>query len=240
MLSQETINVLLIALGANAIVVVALIVAPRLRGTSQRREDAARDHAASAARPSFPTNGHAVAATAPLDPVVVPMPYLASSTEWFAWLAEESARAARYQRPATVVLVELTWLDRLADRVGRPAADRLIAPVATTLRGHARAADQIARLSSTRFGVLLVETDEISAINYIERIRSACDLWLASGAVALRLSIGWAEIGPERSGLDAASEAEVRLFDERRRLEPVERPTGGGGEARPAFQPSGG
>ena len=36
------------------------------------------------------------------------------------------------------------------------------------------------------------ETDEVLAINYVERVRHACDLWLESGAVSLRLAIGWA------------------------------------------------
>ena len=43
-----------------------------------------------------------------------------------------------------------------------------------------------------RFAVLLPETDEIAAINYVERVRRACELWLESGAIALRLAIGWA------------------------------------------------
>jgi diguanylate cyclase (GGDEF)-like protein len=128
----------------------------------------------------------------------------------------------RYERPATIVLVELAGLDRLAERVGVAAADRLIPPVASTIRRHARAADRLARLSATRFGVLLVETDEVSAINYIERIRSSCDVWLAAGAVSLRLSAGWAEIRPDRGAEAAHREAEQRLFDDRRRSESAE------------------
>jgi diguanylate cyclase (GGDEF)-like protein len=147
---------------------------------------------------------------------------MSSASTWAIWLAEEAARTARYDRPVTIVLVELAGLDRLADRVGSAAADRLIPPVAATIRREARAADRLARLSQTRFGVLLVETDEVSAINYIERVRSACDVWLAAGAVSLRLSVGWAEIRPDRSVEAAAREAEQRLFDDRRRTEPVD------------------
>ena len=57
------------------------------------------------------------------------------------WLADEGARVDRYGRPATVVLVEVAGLDRLAERLGPEAADRLIPPIATTMRRHARAAD---------------------------------------------------------------------------------------------------
>ncbi len=134
---------------------------------------------------------------------------------WARWLTEEDARIQRFHRPATVVLVELSGLDRLADRLGTEAAARLIPPIATTLRKDARATDHLARLGPTRFAALLTETTEVQAIHYVERVRSACDLWLEAGAVALRLSLGWAEIGPERPADVAVLDAERRLFAER-------------------------
>jgi GGDEF domain-containing protein len=88
------------------------------------------------------------------------------------------------------------------------------------MRRHARAADNIARLGPARFGALLPETDEIRAINYVERARSACDVWLAAGAVALRLSIGWAEIGANQPVAVAVQTAERRLNEERQRFRP--------------------
>jgi PleD family two-component response regulator len=109
-------------------------------------------------------------------------------------------------------------LERLAERLGPDAAERLIPPIATTMRRHARAADNLARLGRTRFGALLTETDEVRAINYIERVRTACDVWLESGAVALRLSIGWAEIAANQPVDVAVQAAEKRLNEERQRL----------------------
>ena len=137
---------------------------------------------------------------------------------WSRWLAEEGARMGRYGRPATIVLVEVAGLDRLAARLGPEAANRLIPPIATTMRRNARASDNIARLGQARFGALLSETDEIRAINYVERARSACDVWLEAGAVALRLSIGWAEIGANQPIAVAVQAAERRLNEDRQRL----------------------
>ena len=245
MLTPEADTVLLIALVVNALIVAGLIVAPRVRGWWRRRSagwpmakggsSSGRPGraAADAGQPWFvtpSTNGAASSAAtgasngdrARVEPATVSMPQLASPSAWATWLEEEAARAVRYERPATIVLVELAGLDRLADRVGVAAADRLIPPVATTIRRHARAADRLARLSATRFGVLLVETGEVSAINYIERIRSSCDVWLAAGAVSLRLSAGWAEIRPDRGAEAAYREAEQRLFDDRWRSESAE------------------
>ena len=162
------------------------------------RLEAARSAALPAPGPIDPATGFDVMAT------------------WTRWLEEEGARIERYGRPSTIVVVELAAWDRLAERLGRDAADRLIPPLATTMRRHARASDKLARLGPARFGALLVETDEIRAINYVERIRSACDVWLAAGAVALRLSIGWAEIGP-RQPVDAAIQAADRRLNAERR-----------------------
>jgi len=139
---------------------------------------------------------------------------------WARSLSEEAARSARYGRPVTVVIAEIDGLDRLAERFGTESADRLIPPVADALRRNARAADHVARLSGPRFGVLLTETDEVRAINYVERVRAACDRWLEAGAVAVRLSMGWAS--PPAGGDLAAAvhEAEERMYREQRRAAP--------------------
>jgi diguanylate cyclase (GGDEF)-like protein len=137
---------------------------------------------------------------------------------WARWLNEEQARIHRFHRPSTIVLVELSGLERLADRLGNEAAQRLLPPIATTMKREARAADHLARLGPTRFGAMLVETDEVRAINFVERVRSACDVWLEAGAVMLRLSFGWAEISPDSPADVALLEAERRLFEERQRI----------------------
>jgi len=131
-------------------------------------------------------------------------------------VADEDQRIQRYRRPATIVMVEVEGLDRLVERLGDAAIDRLVPAVADSLRRNARTSDHVARLGSGRFGVLLPETDEVQAINYIERVRTACDLWLESGAVSLRLAIGWAS-ATETSLAEAQVVATSRMFAETHR-----------------------
>ncbi|MHB8460434.1 MAG: GGDEF domain-containing protein [Candidatus Limnocylindrales bacterium] len=145
---------------------------------------------------------------------------LESPYSWSRTIATEQTRSARYGRPATVVIAELDGLDILADRFGEIAADRLIPPVADALRRNARAADRVARLGRTRFGILLVETDEVRAINYVERVRAACDRWLEASAVAVRLSLGWACPAVDGDLAGAVRTAEERMHRERRRSAP--------------------
>jgi diguanylate cyclase (GGDEF)-like protein len=142
---------------------------------------------------------------------------LPDATAFHRLVADEDARMARYHRPATVVIVELDGLERLVERLGSDAGERVVPPVADTLRRLARGADHVARLGPGRFGVLLPETDEIAAINYVERVRRACELWLEAGAIALRLAVGWAGTSGDPSLSDAQRIATDRMYVELRR-----------------------
>lgn len=233
-------SVAIIGVAINMVIAASLLVVPRLR--SRRRDSAAALSATSsgggnradpssppgssqapaslaldAAAPSFPARGAAPNGSGHAPSSTDPATGLDLASSWSRWLNEEHARVRRFHRPATIVLVELAGLDRLAERLGDEAAQRLIPPIAITMRRHARATDHLARLGPTRFGALLTETDEIRAINYVERVRAACDIWLEAGAVTLRLSIGWAQIGVNQPADAALEEAERRLFEERQR-----------------------
>ncbi|HEV8698187.1 MAG TPA: diguanylate cyclase [Candidatus Limnocylindrales bacterium] len=129
-------------------------------------------------------------------------------------LSHEDAREQRYGRPATVIVFELDGLAKLVDRLGPDPGDRIETALGDTIVRLARRADYVARLERGRYAVLLPETDEVAAINYVERIRRACDLWLESGAIAMRLAIGWASTDG-----DAALAGAIRTATERMRLE---------------------
>jgi diguanylate cyclase (GGDEF)-like protein len=132
-------------------------------------------------------------------------------------IAAEDLRVQRYHRAATVVIFELGGLDRLIDRLGTEAADRVVPALADTMRRLARDVDDVARLAPGRFGVLLPETDEVAAINYVERVRRACELWLESGAIALSLAAGWAGTSGDPTLVEAQRLATDRMYLELRR-----------------------
>ncbi len=150
-------------------------------------------------------------------PLVDPQTGLDTIRAWTVVFEHESARLRRYGRTATVVVAELDGLEALATRLGRDVADGLIPPVADALRRNARGPDRVCRARHNRFLVLMPETDEVAAINYIERVRTACDLWLEAGALAVRLVMGWASPPPGGSLEDALRLAGERMMDERRR-----------------------
>lgn len=142
---------------------------------------------------------------------------LADPAAWSRTIREESARVARYGYPVTVVIAELAHLDALVDRFGRGVADRVATEAARSLVSESRAADRIAWLGDARFGVLLLETAEIAAGAYVERVRAAANGWLESTGLSIRLSLGWASPAEGGDVMAAAATAEQRMHDAGRR-----------------------
>ena len=177
-----------------------------------------RPIASGVSSPIAPTPG-SVPTTSRTDPLTG----LLTLNEWNRLVADEDARVSRYRHTATVVIIELDGLERLVATLGREAGDRVLPALADALSRNARAADHLARIGPSRFGVLLPETGEVEAINFVERVRQACDLWLESGAIALHLSMGWASPGPESSLAEAIDRARERMFAEQRRTERLAR-----------------
>jgi diguanylate cyclase (GGDEF)-like protein len=214
---------LAILIAANVVLIVAAIVVSVVR---RRRTRHALAEVAAATReigatgmlePSTIRRGATSPGKAEVDPLgreIDRLTGLLGTTDWNRLIADEDIRHARYHRPATVVVIELDGFERLVKALGQIAADRVIVAVADTIHRHARKADHVARLGPSRFGVLLPETDEVAAINYVERVRQASDLWLESGAIALRLAIGWASPVVESSVAGAQSQAIERMFGE--------------------------
>ena len=135
---------------------------------------------------------------------------------WHRAVDDEDARVRRYGRPATIVVIEVEGIDKLTERLGDDVGDRLLPAIAEAIRRETRGADRMAWLDRARFGVLLPETDEVAAVNFVERVRERCDLWLAAGAVSLRLVIGWASPAPEQRLADVVPIARRRLDEDRR------------------------
>jgi PleD family two-component response regulator len=62
--------------------------------------------------------------------------------------------------------------------------------------------------------VILTETDEIMAINFVERVREDAPRALPPGSEAVRLSFGWASPKPGEAPDSLVRRAERRLVGE--------------------------
>jgi diguanylate cyclase (GGDEF)-like protein len=135
---------------------------------------------------------------------------------WDRTLLSEQARVKRYRRPATVVMVEVSGLGRLGRLWGADVAERTLGTVARSLAREIRTSDHVARIEPARFGILLTETTEIEAINFIERARVACERDLRLAADICRVGFGWASPPKGQDLTDAVRVALHRLAAELR------------------------
>jgi diguanylate cyclase (GGDEF)-like protein len=129
---------------------------------------------------------------------------------WQRVLVSETSRAYRYKRALTVVVIELAGVETIASAWGTDVARHCVREAAQCLRRMARTSDYCARVGPERFGVILTETDEIAAINFVERVREAGPRAMPRGGEQLRFTFGWAS---PRSGESA--DAVVRRATDR-------------------------
>lgn len=131
---------------------------------------------------------------------------------WKRIIPTEEARRRRYGRDVTVALVELTGFDGGREWYGRELATQFFARIGRALAAEVRSSDHVARIAPARFGIVLLETDTIGAINFIDRVRIACrrEFWAGSG---LGLHTGWASAS-EADGIGAAIILAERRLDE--------------------------
>jgi diguanylate cyclase (GGDEF)-like protein len=133
---------------------------------------------------------------------------------WNAVLFAESSRTARFERPATVLLVEIAGVRGVIAQWGFEVISREVVDLGGILRAGCRHSDYVVRLDVTRFGILLVETDEISAINVVERLRAKVDREVGSRLPHGKIAFGWASPKGKQRLLEVVEPAEERLRQE--------------------------
>ena len=88
-------------------------------------------------------------------------------------LASELARAARFERPMSVVMADLDLLRDINNSYGHLAGDSVLRGVAEIFKSHLRHYDIAARFGGEEFSLLLPETTTEQALEIAERIRRA-------------------------------------------------------------------
>ena len=87
-------------------------------------------------------------------------------------LAAEWARFQRYGRPLSLLLVDVDNFKAVNDRFGHAAGDVVLQRIAQHCRAARRESDLVARVGGEEFAILLPETDESSAAELANRLRS--------------------------------------------------------------------
>ena len=85
-------------------------------------------------------------------------------------LDEEWDRSVRFQRPFSVVMVDIDYFKRINDTHGHQAGDEVLCHVASLLAGQVRTVDRVTRYGGEEFAIIMVETDGKSAVDAIKRL----------------------------------------------------------------------
>ncbi|MDP3902781.1 MAG: diguanylate cyclase [Methylococcaceae bacterium] len=88
-------------------------------------------------------------------------------------LEQEWDTAQRYNRPLSVLMLDLDHFKSVNDTLGHDAGDVVLAHAAKIMKAAARASDIACRLGGEEFLVIATNTDGATAVLLAERIRSA-------------------------------------------------------------------
>jgi diguanylate cyclase (GGDEF)-like protein/putative nucleotidyltransferase with HDIG domain len=121
-------------------------------------------------------------------------------------LADELARAARFDRPLSLIMADLDLLRDINNTYGHLAGDAVLKGIADVFRQQLRHYDVPARFGGEEFCILLPETPPDQAVEIAERIRRAVaerDFEVETSSEPIRATISLGVAGFPRDGADA-------------------------------------
>jgi len=125
----------------------------------------------------------------------------------FAIVADRSfGQALRYERPATVLMIDSDNLKSINDTLGHEAGNELLRQLARSIQGELRYTDISARYGGDEFVVLLPETPLKGGLDVAERIRrtiAETPLLLSGRRIESTVSIGVAGFPADGRNLDS-------------------------------------
>jgi diguanylate cyclase (GGDEF)-like protein len=137
---------------------------------------------------------------------------VAAEAEW--------SRFQRYQRPLSMLMIDIDHFKSVNDRYGHAVGDETIVSVAAACQDGKRGSDVVGRLGGEEFAILLPETDSVQAAILAERIRErVADHFLFVHKVRFNvtISIGVAEATAGMPGIDALlGSADAALYQAKR------------------------
>jgi diguanylate cyclase (GGDEF)-like protein len=116
-------------------------------------------------------------------------------------LEDEVIRTQRYQRPLTVVFMDLDFFKKINDSYGHKVGDVVLIRVAQSLQASLRPVDHVGRFGGEEFVVLLPETSLDVAYLLVERMRAAIgEIQTTEMLAPVTASAGFAQWRPGETG----------------------------------------
>ncbi len=130
-------------------------------------------------------------------------------------LSEEISRATRYQRPLTILLIDLDGLKQINDKLGHAGGDLILKSFAERLQRAIRGSDLAVRLGGDEFMALLPEcrTEEVGRV--LGRIEGL-EVEYEGTRIPCRFSRGWTDYRPGESAEELMKRADDALYANKR------------------------
>ncbi len=124
----------------------------------------------------------------------------------------EFARSRRYDRPLSLVYLDLDNFKEYNDRHGHLRGDEALRRLAVVLQSGLRDADIPARCGGDEFAVILPETELDEAVNLAERLRILVEsTWAAEGRLTISLGVAAMSAGMQ-SFEELVKNADLALY----------------------------
>jgi diguanylate cyclase (GGDEF)-like protein len=153
-----------------------------------------------------------------LEARIDPKTGLFNARHFAAALADELSRAARFDRPLSLLMADLDLLRDINNDYGHLAGDAVLRGVADVFREELRHYDIPARFGGEEFTILLPETGSAQALEIADRIRRSLvarrfEVETSSEPIRATISIGVAEYPTDASGPDELlHEADLAVY----------------------------
>jgi len=129
---------------------------------------------------------------------------------------KEIERARRYNRPISVILLDLDYFKKINDKFGHTCGDKVLIEVAEEIIPCLRTIDCLSRHGGEEFLILLPETDMLEAAQIAERLRKRIENHVvidAEESFNVTSSFGIAFWEPEENDINGAiHRADVALY----------------------------
>jgi diguanylate cyclase (GGDEF)-like protein len=103
---------------------------------------------------------------------------------------KELSKAIRYQRPFSLIMLDLDYFKKINDRYGHPAGDAVLKAISATINQTVRKSDIVSRYGGEEFAIVLPETQLKGAVILAERLRKNVEqLAVKAGDATIRMTI---------------------------------------------------
>jgi len=124
-------------------------------------------------------------------------------------------RVKRYEEQAAILFVDLDGLKMINDSSGHGAGDEALIEVSRMLVGGVRKSDLVARIGGDEFAILLIHSDEESAVETASRLVDMiadCDFRHDGELLPLSVAIGVGMIHPDDTPEQAIARADAEMY----------------------------